>query len=110
MADERCWECDGKLVIKKIPYDFLGERIGTFPAKVCNTCKEEIFSEETSRKIDKIIKDKGLWGLESRTRIGKSGDSLNVIINKKLAKFMKLKKGEEVLVYPENKKKLIISL
>lgn len=104
----RCEECGGKITKKKIDYCFLGEFIGKFDADVCANCGEQVFTEETGDKINKIIKQKGLWGLGAKSKVNQIGTSVGVTINKKIAEFMKLKKGENVVIYPENKKRLII--
>ena len=109
MKQNKCWECSGTLIKKKVPYAFLGEHIGEFSAEVCNKCGETIFSEETSKLIDQKVKEKGLWGLECKAKVGRVGDSLNIVINKRLAEYLELKKGDEVFIYPENKSKLVIS-
>jgi len=111
MKDEnKCWECKGKVVKRKADFSIYGVNLGKFPAEVCSKCGEVVFDEETSNKIDSIAKAKGLWGLEARTKVGQAGDSLIIRINKKLAKFLDLKKGEEVTVAPENKVKAVIML
>ena len=110
MKRKICEECGGKIIHKLVDYVLLGENLGKFPADVCTKCGEQVFDEEVSGKIDIIAKQKGLWGLQAKTRIGKIGNSFNVLINSKIAKFLELKKGEEVVVYPENKKKLVISI
>ena len=109
MKRKTCEECGGKIIHKMVDYILLGENLGKFPADVCTKCGEQVFDEGVSEKIDVIAKQKGLWGLQAKTRVGKIGNSFNVLINSKIAKFLELKKGEEVVVYPENKKKLVIS-
>ena len=109
MKRKICEECGGKIIHKLVDYVLLGENLGKFPADVCTKCGEQVFDEEVSGKIDIIAKQKGLWGLQAKTRIGKIGNSFNVLINSKIAKFLDLKKGEEVVVYPESKNKLVIS-
>lgn len=107
----KCYICEkGKLIKKKVDFDIYGISIGKFPAEVCNKCNEEFFDEQTSDKIDETVKARGLWGLEAKTKIGKVGDALDVRFNKKLVEFLKLKKGEEVTVKPETKKKIIVEL
>ena len=98
------------MVHKKVDYSLYGMSMGKFPAEVCPNCDETYFSEETSRDITKIAKEKGLWGLGTKTKIGQAGSTLDIRLNKKLIKFMGLKKGEEVTVYPENKNKLIVTI
>ena len=107
----KCSNCDREnVIIKKVDFKLYGISLGKFEAEVCSYCGEEVFSEDVSDKIDKIAKEKGLWGLESQTKIGRSGDGLVIRINKKLAKFLELKEGEEITLSPENKKKLIVEI
>ena len=95
---------------KKDRLKVYGISLGKFEAEVCNNCGEEVFSEEVSDKIDEIAKEKGLWGLESHSKIGRSGDGLIIRVNKKLANFLELKEGEEITLIPESKEKLIIEI
>ena len=97
-----------KMSKKKVDYALYGVKVGKFPALVCPKCGETYFSEETSKKITKITKDKGLWGLGIKTKIGQAGSTLDIRLNKKIIDFMNLKKGEELSIYPENRNKLII--
>jgi len=110
MKEDKCWECDEKMVKKEVDYSLYGIKIGKFPASVCSKCGETYFSEETSKKITKITKDKGLWGLGSKTKIGQAGSTLDIRLNKNLINFTKLKKGAEVNIYPENRNKLIVEI
>ena len=48
--------------------------------------------------------------MSTHTKINKVGTSIAVTINKKISEFMKLKKGEDVFVYPESKNKLIVEV
>jgi len=106
----KCDECGGKIVKKKVDYSIFGVSLGKFPAEVCTKCNETCFDEETSRKMTKIAKERGLWNLETKTKIGKVGDALDVRFNKRLIEFLNLKKGEEVTIYPESKKRVIIEV
>jgi hypothetical protein len=110
MTRTKCDECGGKLVQRKVDFSMFGVSIGKFPAEVCSKCGEEIFTEEVSEQIDHIAKEKGLWGLAARTTVGKSGDSLDIRINKKIAEFAKLQKGQTVLVHPEGKNRIVITI
>lgn len=106
----RCPECNGKLVRKKIDYLLLGENLGKYNALVCKNCNEQLFDEETLQKIEVIAKEKGLWGLETKTSLSQLGNSLAIRLNKKLVKFLKAHKGDDILVSPENKNRLIVEL
>ncbi len=106
----KCEECNGKILNKKVPYNIYDIKIGDFMAEICEKCGEICFSEEESKKITQKTKEMGLWGLESKTKIGKVGDALNVRFSKKIEKLMNLKKGEEVYIRPEGKNKILIEL
>lgn len=60
--------------------------------------------------MTKIAKQRGLWGLTAKTRIGQSGSTLDIRLPKSLIEFMNLKKGEEVTISPEGKKKLVVEV
>lgn len=109
MNRTKCDECGGKLVLKKVPYELYGVNLGDFPAEVCQNCGEIVFTEETSRGMTAKAKEMGLFGLESRTKIGQAGDSLDVRIPKRMAEFLGLSKGKEVWLHPE-KNRIIIEL
>ena len=106
----KCALCAGKLNKKIVDYEVYGKSIGKFPALVCDSCDEQWFDEETSKKIQEKEKELGLFGLSRETKISYSGNSLIIRIPKELAKFMNLKKETEVIIYPEDKNKLSISI
>lgn len=105
-----CPECNGKLVKRKIDYILLGENLGKYNALVCKKCNEQFFEEETLQKIEDVAKEKGLWGLETKTSLSQLGNSLAIRLNKKLVKFLKAHKGDGITVAPENKNKLIVEI
>ena len=108
---EKCYICEkGNLAKKKVDYKLYGVSIGEFDAEVCDKCSETFFEEEVSKKMTEIAKRKGLWGLQTKTKIGQSGTTLDIRLPKKIIDFLNLKKGKEVEVYPEGKDKLIISI
>jgi len=108
--ENMCWECNVKMRRKNVDYSLYGMKIGKFPALVCPKCDETYFSEETSKRITQHTKDKGLWGLGTKTKIGQAGSTLDIRLNRNIINFMRLKKGREVNIYPENKNKLIVEV
>src|SRR3989338_7270245 len=99
----KCPFCDkGTLKETKIREIMFGIDLGEFPAQKCSSCKETFTSEETTKKIEEVAKEKGIWGLEKKTKIAKSGNSLAVRIPKHLADFLELQEGKEAYIYPEN--------
>lgn len=98
----KCPICNGKLERKKASYNFGSVSFGVFDADACSKCGEVFFTEESSDAIDAKAKSLGLWGLEKKSMI--------VRIPKSIAEFMKLRKGEEILIRPEDSKKLVIEI
>ncbi len=105
----KCPVCDESMERKRVPYSIGGVKLGVFEADVCS-CGEVFFTEKSSDAIDRKAKEKGLWGFEKKGKVGYSGNSLIVRIPKKVADFMQLKKGEGILIRPEDKKRLIIEV
>lgn len=108
---EKCYICEkGSLKEEKVDYKLYGVSIGKFDAEVCDKCGETFFDENTSQKMTEIAKKKGLWGLQTKTKIGQSGTTLDIRLPKRIIEFLNLKKGKEVEIYPEGKDKLVISI
>ncbi len=95
---------------RNVKYTLYGIHIGEFPALVCDSCKESLFSEETSKAITRIVKEKGLWGLQAKTTVGQAGKTLDVRLPKRIIDFMNLKKGTEVTITPESENKIVITV
>lgn len=111
MSDEEtCWECGKKMHKKNVEYTLYGISLGKFPALICETCKEPFFSEETSKNITTLAKEKGLWGLQAKTKVGQAGKTLDIRLPKKIIDFIELKKGTEITITPEGKRKLMITI
>jgi YgiT-type zinc finger domain-containing protein len=106
-----CQVCEkGKLSKKTVSYEIYGTKIGDFPANVCSKCNEQWFDEATALKIEKLEKEKGLFGISKKSKISYSGNSLIVRIPKEIARFMKIKKAKEISIYPQGKDKLVIEM
>ena len=107
---EKCSICEKgylkRIINKEVIY---GVYLGDFPAKKCSFCNEIWVDGKTMEKIEKKAKKKGLWGLDAKTKITQTGNSLAVRIPKKIANFLKLKKEKEVFIHPEDHKLIIES-
>ncbi|MBI5066097.1 hypothetical protein HZA97_07715 [Candidatus Woesearchaeota archaeon] len=108
--ESTCWDCGKKMIKKNVEYSLYGILIGKFPALVCDNCKETLFSEETSKKITQLVKEKGLWGLQAKTKVGQAGKTLDIRLPKKIIDFVKFKKGTEVTITPESQNKIVITV
>ncbi|MEK6920336.1 MAG: hypothetical protein AABX82_00520 [Nanoarchaeota archaeon] len=105
----KCTNCNtGQYVKKRVPYNFLGEKIGIFDALVCDHCQEILFESDASDKIEEQVKKRGLWGLRARSKVSEVGNALDVRIPKNLARFFSLKKGKEIILEPLDRNRLQI--
>ncbi len=84
-----------------------GVYLGDFPGQICSVCRESFTNSATTQKIEEMAKKKGIWGLGSKTKITKTGNSLAVRIPKKIAEHLKLKSGKEAYIHPEEDKLII---
>ncbi len=108
---DKCDNCrNGILKRKKIDYILLGSNLGSFEAYVCSKCQETVFDGETFELIEKEAKKMGIWGLSAKTRIGTAGNSLDVRLPKPIAEFLNLKKGQEVIIEPLDKKRFQVTI
>jgi DNA repair exonuclease SbcCD ATPase subunit len=105
----KCPVCGrGELRKEKRKSELYGFSLGEYMAEVCPCCGEIFWSEEDVALMEKKAREKGIWGLEQRAKIAVAGNSLIVRIPQKLAKFLRLKKGTEVIIHPQDKDKLLI--
>jgi len=85
-----------------------GFDLGVYVAEVCSSCGEVFWEEKDVAKMEQKAKAIGIWGLEQKTKVAAVGNSLAVRIPKRLANFLGLRRGVEVLVHPMGRDKLII--
>lgn len=85
-----------------------GFDLGVYVADVCTSCEEVFWKENDVRKMERRAKKIGVWGLEQRTKVATVGNSLAVRIPKRLTNFLGLRRGDEVIIHPMGKNKLVI--
>ena len=106
----KCPMCDGTLKGGRTEYSYHDINFGEFDADICVKCGEAFFTEEASDEIDEKAKELGLWGLEARSKVSYSGNSLMVRIPREIAEFLELEKGDDIRIHPEGKKRLVVEL
>lgn len=107
----KCYECGkGNLVKKIVEYKKYGVLIGKYPAEVCTKCNETFFDSKIVQEIEEKVKEKGLWGLRSKTKIGTSGNSMDIKLHKNLINFFELQKGQAIEIEPINKHKFEVNV
>lgn len=104
----KCPICNkGELKKGIIREKMFGIDLGEFSAETCTKCNESFTDSETTRRIEELAKQKGIWELGKKTKITKTGNSLAIRIPKELADFLKLKNGDEAFIHPEGDKLVV---
>ena len=106
----KCVICGGKTIKKNIEYKEFGISLGNFMADICKKCGETFFDEGTAENIQQKSKQLGLFGLAKKAKVAEIGNSMAIRIPKEIAEFLKLKKGKEVIIFPESKHGLHIDV
>lgn len=105
----RCPVCGrGELHRQRRRAEQYGFDLGIYLAEVCSACGEVFWDERSVQRMEQKAKRMGVWGLEQKTRIAIVGNSLAVRIPKRIADFLGLRRGVEVLVHPIGKDKLVV--
>lgn len=106
----KCVICNGETSKKNVEHKESGVFLGNFSAYVCKKCGEIYFDEKTAEKIQHKSKQMGLFGLAKKAKVAEIGNSIAIRIPKEIAEFLKLKKGKEVIIFPESKNDLHINI
>ena len=103
-------KCGGKLKWGFTEVGFFGIEFGVRRASVCTDCGSEYVSQELMEELESEVKRRGLFGLERRGRVAKSGNSLVIRIPKEIADSLKIKRDLPIAIYPSEPRKLIIEV
>lgn len=103
-------KCGGRLKKSFAEVEFFGINFGVKQADVCTRCGAEYLPQEVMEQIETEVKRRGLFGLERRGRVAKSGNSLVIRIPKEIVELLKIKRDLPIVIYPSEPKKLIIEV
>lgn len=106
----KCVICGGQATKKITEYKEFGVSLGKFKALVCSKCGEAYFDEKTAEQIQQKSKQMGLFGLAKKSKVAEVGNSIAIRIPKEIAEFVNLEKGKEVIIFPNGKHELHISV
>jgi YgiT-type zinc finger domain-containing protein len=111
MKMKKCPMCEkGALRREKVEETMFGVSLGKYDAEVCDKCGESFLDEREMKKLEAKAKEAGVWGLAKSIRVIKQGNSLSVRIPANIARFLNIKEGEDVLLYPEGKRKIVVEV
>jgi len=90
--------------------EFFGIDFGVKEASICSDCGSEYLPQQVMEEVEAEVKRRGLFGLERRGRVAKSGNSLVIRIPREIAKSLKIKRDLPIVIYPSEPRKLIIEV
>lgn len=103
-------KCGGKLKKGFAEVEFFGIDFGLKQASVCSKCGAEYLPQEVMEEVEKEVKSRGLFGLERRGRVAKSGNSLVIRIPKEIVESLKITRDLPIVIYPSEPRKLIVEV
>jgi hypothetical protein len=109
MSGIKC-KCGGRLKQSFTEVEFFGIDFGVKRANICTDCGSEYLPQEVMMGIENDVKRRGLFGLERRGRVAKSGNSLVIRIPKEIVDSLKIKRDLPIIIYPSEPGKLIIEM
>lgn len=102
--------CGGKLRKADLPVDFYGIDFGVKRGEICNKCGAEYLDEKILQEVEADIKKRGIFGLEQKVQITKSGNSFVLRIPPEIARFVGVHYKNFVRMYPADKKRLEVEI
>jgi hypothetical protein len=108
---ERCPVC-GKGVLRpgRVHEELFGVDLGSYEGEICDGCGESFLGSKAMDAIEAKAKELGLWGLGTKVKVARSGNSLVVRIPAPLAKYLGIRSGQEIMVAPEKRTRLVLEL
>ncbi len=108
---DRCPVCGkGALRPGRVREEMFGVDVGTYNGEVCDNCGESFLGSKAMDALEARAKELGLWGLGTKVKVVRSGNSLVVRIPAPLARYLKIKSGQDVMVTPDKQKRLVLEL
>ena len=102
--------CGGDLKKAKVKVEFFGIDFGLRDAEVCTLCGSEYLDQDTMKEIETEVKKKGIFGLERKVSVTKSGNSLVIRIPPEIAEFLGIHYKTILQLFPVDKDKLEVKV
>lgn len=102
--------CGGKMKEIEDYVEFFGKQFGPVTVEICTMCGERYVSGEVMKELEKKWKKLGLFGLERKVQVTKSGSSLVIRIPPEILKFAGIKYKSLLSIVPVEKKRLEIQV
>jgi len=109
LTSVRC-KCGGLMKKTKTEVEFFGIDFGVRSCEICTRCGAEYLSQELIEEIEAEVKSRGLFGLERKGRITKSGNSLVIRVPREIADSLNIERDSRITIYPSDRKRLIVEI
>ncbi len=106
----RCPFCSARFRVSVEPYTVFDVHVGDFETWTCTKCGEIFYPEASTRAMEGREAQLGLLGLERSTKVSTSGNALMVRIPKRIQNFTGLRKGTDVVIRPEGRRRIVIEV
>ncbi|MCK4327007.1 MAG: YgiT-type zinc finger protein [Candidatus Diapherotrites archaeon] len=109
---EKCPVCNGELVSSKTTVDFYDGKVILRDVEVqyCPKCKQELFTPEQMKKVDKLMEGIHLQQVSLRRHLSESGRSLVLRIPADIARTLHLTKATEVELRVKDPKEFVVEV
>ncbi|MEW5936837.1 MAG: AbrB/MazE/SpoVT family DNA-binding domain-containing protein [Candidatus Thermoplasmatota archaeon] len=98
--------CGGKLVEAPMHVEYFGIDFGVRVGHACTRCGDEYLTDAVWQEIEDAAKKSGIFGIEKKVRVRKSGNSLVVTIPPEIARYIGITKDSLVSLVPTGKRKV----
>jgi len=102
--------CGGKMVVAPMHVEYFGIDFGIRDGHVCTKCGDEYLTEDVWQEVEDKAKKLGLFAIERKVRVRKSGNSLVISIPPEIAKYLDIKKETLLSLVPTGKRKVEIEV
>jgi hypothetical protein len=102
--------CGGTLVKAPMHVEYFGVDFGIREGHACTKCGDEYLTDEVWQEVEDKAKELGLFGIERKVKVRKSGNSLVVSIPPEIARYLGIRKESLVSLVPTGKRKIEIEV
>ncbi len=95
--------CGGTMKETLDEIEFFGINFGIKKIEMCAKCGDKYISDEVYEEVEKKAKERGLFGLERKVKVTKSGNSLVLRLPPDIIKFAGIKYKDILSILPIEK-------
>ena len=102
--------CGGTMKETLDEIEFFGIDFGIKKIEMCTKCNDKYISDEVYEEVEKKAKEMGLFGLERKVKVTKSGNSLVLRLPPDIVKFAGINYKDILSILPIEKRRFEIKV